>query len=349
MTPTLCIVGAGPAGLAAAHALRGSDVRVVVVEKSRGLGGRAATRWRDVPNGRGGKDRWRYDHGAQVLTLEGPGGDTLREVLGDALVHVGPVWPFDSEGTTHPDEARDDARWTVADGISRVGRAFADATPGLDVRTQTAATAVRRDGSGWVVETSGAPVRAEAVLVTAPAPQAAALVPAGPLAEALAAVTYRSQWSVVLGWREAVARPRPYALVHAGGGTHPVAWLAVESDKPGRTPAGATLLVAQMSPDWTAVHHDDAQDTVADAALLHVAPLVGAVLPTPSLTDAQRWRYSLPDGAIDADARAAAETDGLFVAGDGSVGQGRVHRAVADGQASAARIAAFVRAREGRR
>ncbi len=356
MSRTLCIVGAGPAGLAAAHGLRDVDVCVVVVEKSRGLGGRAATRWRDVPDGRGATERWRYDHGAQVLTLAGPGGDALRDVLGDALVRVGPVWPFGDDGTAHPDDARDENRWTVHDGINAVGRAFASATPGIDLRTQTTATAIKRDGDGWIVETDGETIRADAVLVTAPSLQAATLVPPGPLADALAAVPYRSQWSVVLGWRETVARPESYALVHTGDSAFPVAWLAVESDKPGRAPAGATLLVAQMSAAWTTEHYDDAKGAVAEAALPHVERLVGAALASPTLRfppplfrDVQRWRYSLPDAALDAGIRAETEADGLFVAGDGCVGQGRVHRAVADGQAVAARIAAFVSERDGGR
>ena len=350
MTSTLCIVGAGPAGLAAAHALRDTDVCVTVVEKSRGLGGRAATRWRDVPNGTGGVDRWRYDHGAQVLTLDSTGGQILRRVLGDALVRVGRVWPFDSSGTVLSNAARDEPRWAVGGGMTALGHALADATPGLELRQSTRATRVRRDGVRWVVETDSEAIAADAVLVTAPAPQASALVSDTPaLAAALAAVPYRSQWSVVLGWPNTVARPEPYALVHTGNGEHAIAWLAVESDKPGRAPAGTTLFVAQMSAPWTDAHYDDAKETVAEAALWHVERLVGVRLPTPRFTDAQRWRYSLPDAALDADVRHAAEADGLFVAGDGCVGQGRVHRAVADGADAAARLAAFLSSPASRR
>ena len=53
------VVGGGIAGLTAARALRASDQSVLVLEKSRGFGGRAATRrWEEMP----------FDHGAQFFT-----------------------------------------------------------------------------------------------------------------------------------------------------------------------------------------------------------------------------------------------------------------------------------------
>ena len=346
MPRTLCIVGAGPAGLAAAHALRATDVRVVVVEKSRGRGGRAATRWRDVPSARGGTERWRYDHGAQVLTLDARAAALARDTLdATGLVQIdGPVWPFDSDGTLHPDRARDEARWTYADGLSALGHRLVDATPGLDLRLSTRVNAVVRDGAAWRVETDAGPVVADAVLVTAPAPQASTLVQdaAPSLAAALAAVPYRSQFSVVWAFDQPVPRRDAYALVHTGDGAHPVAWLAVESDKPGRAPSGGTILIAQMSDAWTAAHYEADRDAVVAAAVPHVEGLVGGALPAPLFTDTQRWRYSLPDAALDAHARAAAEADGLFVAGDGIIGRGRIHLALHDGADAAERAAGWL-------
>ncbi|MEY4299451.1 MAG: hypothetical protein RIR25_687, partial [Verrucomicrobiota bacterium] len=53
------VLGAGIAGLAAAGVLRGAGREVLMLEKSRGLGGRAATRrWDNLP----------VDHGAQFFT-----------------------------------------------------------------------------------------------------------------------------------------------------------------------------------------------------------------------------------------------------------------------------------------
>ncbi|HEX8385691.1 MAG TPA: FAD-dependent oxidoreductase [Rubricoccaceae bacterium] len=363
----VCVVGAGVAGLAAAHALGAVGVAAVVVDKSRGVGGRAATRWRDVPDATGAAVRWRVDHGAQVFTPE-PGSRAarlVRDVLppGDLVELPGAVWPFDDDGALRPDRERADGppRLAFRAGFSALGRALAAATPGLHLRPNTAATRLVHERGGWTVEATGpdGPVHLgpfRAVVLTPPGPQAGALVGAStfeaavrdPLADALGAATYRSQFSVVLAFAEPVALPGGvYALVNApepGGAErspHPVAWLAVESDKPGRAPDGMTLLVAQMSGPWTFAHYDEPPEAVVAHAVSCIEGLVGA-LPPWLWTDTQRWRYSLPDGRVDAAALGPAEALGLFVAGDAVAGQGRVHLAIESGLDAAARVAALL-------
>ena len=116
-----------------------------------------------------------------------------------------------------------------------------------------------------------------------------------------------------------------------------MAWLAVESDKPGRAPDGATILMAQMSERWTRAHYDDAKADVVAAAAESVASLWGP-LPDPLWTDTQRWRYSLPNAAADAAALAEAADHGLLFAGDYTAGKGRVHLALEEGLAAADRL-----------
>ncbi len=350
---SVAIVGAGAAGLAAAYAL---DIPVTVFEKSRGAGGRAATRWRDVAGPNGMLDRWRYDHGAQYVSPEpgSPSARLIREVMGEAVVEVGgAVWPFDDDGTLRPDRAREPGlRWTFRDGVAEIGRQLRDATPGLDLRHQRVVR-LAAGADGWTVETDGGERHGPfgSVLLTPPAPQTARVLrdsdlgpaAAAALADALGGAGYRSQFTVVWGFRDAVERPADvYALVNAtehggDGGGHDVAWLAVESDKPGRAPQGDTILLAQMSEAWTEAHYDDAQADVVAAATGAVRSLWGP-LPAPLWTDAQRWRYSLPNAAAEPAALADASEHGLFFAGDYTAGKGRVHLALEEGLAAADRI-----------
>ena len=355
----LAIVGAGPAGLAAAHALPGHSV--TVFEKSRGVSGRAATRWRDAPGPAGEPFRWRYDHGAQYLSpdADSPSARLVRDRLpSDGLVDIeGGVWPFDDAGALHPEQARSDPgpRWTYRDGIADLGRRLRDATPGLDLRQQARVARLQRDDGAWTVETDDGARHTgfDAVLLTPPAPQTADLLRAsalglanGPaLIGALGAARYRSQFTVVWAFDHQIERPADvYALVNRpgdgdghGGGGHAVAWLAVESDKPNRAPAGATLLIAQMAPAWTQAHYDaDRADVVAAAA--EAVGTVWGALPAPLWTDTQRWRYALPDETADADALAAAGEHGLVFAGDFTASKGRVHLALEEGLAAAERV-----------
>jgi predicted NAD/FAD-dependent oxidoreductase len=355
----LAIVGAGPAGLAAAHALHDANVQPVVFEKSRGVSGRAATRWRDAPAPDGAPFRWRYDHGAQYLSpdADGEAARLVRDRLpSSGLVNIeGAVWPFDDDGTLRPDRAKQDPgpRWTYPDGIAYLGRRLRDATPDLDLRLRTRVARLVRQSDGWAVETEGGETHGgfDAVLLTAPAPQTAALLRDSDLgdadAEALAAAAgeayYREQFTVVWAFDKRLDRPGAfYALVNAdehggSGGGHAVAWLAFESDKPGRAPDGATLLLAQMGAAWTHDHFDDGRDAVVASAAEAVADLLGP-LPDPLWTDTQRWRYSLPDGQADTDTLEAAADHGLFFAGDWTAGKGRVHLALEEGLAVAERV-----------
>ncbi|MEM6326754.1 MAG: FAD-dependent oxidoreductase, partial [Bacteroidota bacterium] len=269
----LAIVGAGAAGLPAAHALRSAPVSVTVFEKSRGLSGRAATRWRDVTDARGESFRWRYDHGAQYISAPTNSRSyrlLTEELDADGLVEIGgTVWPFDDDGTFRPENARPDSapRLTYRDGIADLGRRLAEATPDAEIRRSTRVGSLHREGAEWILRDTeaGSLGRFDAVLLTPPAPQTADLLAASDLVpscvRSLREVPYRSQFTVVLAFTEPVERPEPYALVNPTGG-HAIAWLAVESDKPGRAPDGGTLLLAQMAPTWTQTHYDADRESV---------------------------------------------------------------------------------------
>ncbi|MFN3597319.1 MAG: NAD(P)/FAD-dependent oxidoreductase [Rubricoccaceae bacterium] len=355
---SIAIVGAGAAGLAAAHTLACAGHAVACLEKSCGLGGRAATRWHDDARGR----RWRFDHGAQYFSADpgSPEGRLIAETLGsDGLVSVArPVWPFGNDGTLHPEDARDDGRpkWTYEAGAADLGRRLADASPGLVVHRQARVHALAWEDEHWFLRLgagrpAGMPGRLgpfEALVLTPPAPQTADLLAASagfdaaPLVRALGAARYRRQFALALGFERVLERPGgsdgPYALVNAPPGgeppAHSVAWVAFESDKPGRAPSGTTLLLAQMSDAWTAAHYDAPPDALVAAARMALADVLGP-LPEHAWANTQRWRYALPDTAADADALRRHAPPGLFFAGDALAGRGRVAAALASGLAAA--------------
>src|SRR5215210_5277867 len=128
----LAIIGAGVAGLAAARALRQRrpDLAITIYEKSRGLGGRAATRRRDG---------FVFDHGAQNMRAPTPDLERLltAELPADDLLDIGrPVWTFDGAGViAEGDPAQNaDPKWTYRDGLSRLGKLLG---AGLDIRRET--------------------------------------------------------------------------------------------------------------------------------------------------------------------------------------------------------------------
>ncbi|WP_435359371.1 NAD(P)/FAD-dependent oxidoreductase [Haloarchaeobius sp. DFWS5] len=341
MTRTVAVVGAGAAGVGVADALRAEDdTTVTLFDKARGISGRAATRR---------KHGCRYDHGANYLK---PGDDAwlsslLDDLDSDGLVDIEePVWTHDADGTIAEGRDDDSPKWTYTEGITQFAKrivARSDAT----VETETRIEEVSRTADGWhLTDTDGDEYGPfDALVLTPPAPQTADLLAATDwdddrrerLHRAVDAVPYRTVRTLVLHYPFEVDRPW-YALVNPDR-EHPVGWLSREACKPGHVPDGQSLLVAQMSPDWSVDHYDDeTEDAAAEAADL-VATLLGDDrLREPDWVDSQGWRYALPDEAVDIEAARCAEDAGLFVAGDWVVGEGRVHLAFENGRSVGSRL-----------
>jgi hypothetical protein len=341
----IAIIGAGVAGLAAARALRlrqpGSAI--TIYEKSRGLGGRAATRRRGV---------YAFDHGAQIF--KAPGDAMLRlvreELPAGDLFDVGrPVWLFDAAGAIAEGDAELNAepQWNYRDGINRLGKLLAD---GADVRREVRIGALRRASGAWrLVDEQGQEVgSADRVLLTAPAPQSAAIVAASDipaalrdtLGAALDQARYRRCISFALAYEQPLDRPF-YALLNADR-RHPIAWLGLEHTKGIlRCPARQSLLIAQLAPEYSLAQWETPAEELAPAIAEMVSALLGEDLRRPALFDRQGWRYALPDSAADADALAAGAEAGLFFAGDFLTRQGRVHLAIESGRQAAEKIADY--------
>ncbi len=280
------IIGAGLAGLVAGRTLTAAGHEVVVVEKSRGVGGRLATRRvADTV----------VDHGAPVLSAS-PGG-ALAGLLG---------------------QFADLDRVDLAEGVAF--RSGATAFPkrlaeGLAIVRGARVAALRRSAAGFELadEQGNTHGLVDRVIVTAPAPQAADLLAASGVDDArvgaLRAVTYEPAIMILAGYR-----------VAAPDGLHPFpvgdsfALVANESAK-GRTPVdGVVPIVARLNPTMSA----DLLDAADTEILARMLPALTAALGAPAdpeWVQVKRWRYAIPVGA--AEQRVAnAASDGIVLAGD---------------------------------
>lgn len=338
----LAIIGAGVAGLAAARALRDHPtLSVTIYEQARGPGGRVATRRR------GG---FAFDHGAQYAKAPTAALERLlaAELPAADLRDIGrPVWVFDGGGAiAEGDPAQNaDPKWTYRAGLDELAQLMA---AGLDVRYGVRVERLARVGARGYALLDGAGARmgqADAVLITAPAPQAAALLAAGApepaaddrLAE-LGRAVYRPCISLALAYDREITRPF-YALVNTDR-AHPIAWLACEHAKgPERCPPGHALLIAQMAPRFSRDEWDRPDADLARTVAEQASALLGDDLRRPLWGDVWRWPHALPDGGCDFDALNRAG-DGIFFAGDYTAGQGRLHLAIESGWRAAALITA---------
>lgn len=154
------IIGAGISGLLSATELKKAGRSVRILDKGRGLGGRMATR-------RMGNAR--LDHGAQFFTVRDP----VFQRYVDEWLSAGVLreWfrhaPYDSSADEHP-------RYCGDSGMTDVPKYLAKQ---LEVHRSETVVSVRREAVLWeVVSASGHIYRAQHLIVTAPLPQALALL-----------------------------------------------------------------------------------------------------------------------------------------------------------------------------
>lgn len=315
--PSIAVVGAGLAGLAAAELLATRGAEITVFEKSLGSGGRLATR-----RSREGPE---FDHGAQLLR---PKTDEFASYLDRACAaDAAAVW------TPAPD-----GRPTRV-GIPGMREVVAPLARGLPVRYGTRVTAITACPRGVEVtaEHGGEIVGVhDAVLVTAPAPQTIALLSNIAGAEGLAGVEMTPCWSLML----ALKTPSPLAgdTFEAGSGTlaTPLAWLARNTAKPAR-PASPECWVAHADAAYSeAMLEAEPSDVAADLAA-EVLPRIDRAAADVTYCRAHRWRYALTQVPLDASFFACAGAP-VWAAGDWCLGN-RADHAYRSGRAAALEIA----------
>jgi len=282
MNLNIAIIGAGMAGVSAAKALKARGGIVTLFEKSRGLGGRCATKsW----------ESHTVDHGAQYFTIRDERfRAAVQAASGDAVMKLGAPVIDEKEG-----EIPDSGRWFHRDGNSRLVR---DLARGLDVKTETtierAENLLRRAGGEF-----------DHVVSTAPFPQTARIF------EMDAAFDYVPCLTVLLNYRgKWLGRTREcYAISDHRG---PLAWSACENHKSGRVATGYTVMVAQMSESFSREHLERTPEQFAAM----VRPLVEARWKLPAETFAtalgHRWRYARVACAL----QAVQVAPGLHFTGD---------------------------------
>ncbi|MEN3943493.1 FAD-dependent oxidoreductase [Prosthecobacter sp. SYSU 5D2] len=232
----IAIIGAGLAGIASARNLSQQGNQVTVFEKSRGFGGRCATK------------RWmgcRVDHGAQYFTMRDAAfRQTVTEGCGDALRTIpAPVHHLEN-GQTSTTE-----RFYHLQGNSHLCR---DLATGLDIRFEQTVEAVLPAERGWQVQGE----LFNQVVSTAPLPQTMRIFgqPAVPdsYIPCLAMVAlYRGDHLGMTGeYYDITGRP-----------ADDLAWSACENHKEGRIIEGCTVMVAHASEAFSREHLEQPPET----------------------------------------------------------------------------------------
>jgi len=284
------VVGAGIAGLSCARELARQGVRVRLLEKSAGVGGRCATRrleGRPVDHG------LTFLHGTDTSFLE-----EIRLAAGSGLREG---WPVRVEGPGRPCQPdafrRHETRLAIGQGITVFPKHLAR---GLDVRLRTEALSLEPRGKQIVVSTETGPLSASTVVLALPAPQAAVLVESAGLSERDAESAAIRQLLAMLGsvaCLTVIARYDSTAPAPDWDVLYPDSEILqlVSHDSSKRDNPESTVLVLQGGADWSRRRFADPSDAWTAEALAEAGQRVGSWAARPETTQSHRWRFARAD------------------------------------------------------
>lgn len=312
----VAIIGAGMAGAAAARRFADAGVTVTLFEKSRGPGGRMATRRLD-----GGV----FDHGAQFFRARDPRFAASVQSWQEAGQVA--VWDADAAGADkHP-------RYV---GTPAMNAPVKTLIGDLPVHTGNPVTGLRQEGTGWRIAAEGAPETLfDAVLIAIPSNQARSLAEtASWVPAALAVERYTPCLTLMLGYPEPLDLPAFMALED-----ETIAWIADNSSKPDRPlPRGESdmhCVVIHATPEWSRAHLEaDMQDVIGQLYARHVG--ITGIMDEPVHGDAHRWRYAQVTDPL-GEPCLIDPTRRLAACGDWCLGA-RVEAAFDSGEAAAAAL-----------
>lgn len=315
--PSIAVIGAGMAGITCARTLVDAGFDVTVFEKSRGLGGRIATR-------RVGKTLT-IDHGAQFITARS---DAFKGFMQRACkAGTVDVW--------HPkmddaDQGADD-EWFV--GRPRMNSFLKPLVQGLNIRSKATVSSITRDEQGWLIECAkGAPDTFDRVICTTPVDQARTLLATEQnIIDTIKNVVVAPCWTLLMA---SEMRLRVDAEVLRNP-TADIAWMARNNTKPGRGAAGSVWVV-HASIDWSRQNLEMDKYDAIDSLLGLVAEVAGSRKHVTTYESAHRWRYAQTETPL---GQPFVTTDDgtLFVGGDWCLGA-RVEYAYESGSAMAAAL-----------
>jgi renalase len=291
----IAVIGAGMAGLICAQQLHQSGYRVVVVEKSRGLGGRVATRRLQETCA---------DHGVRYLEPQGKWSRQLIDVLLDRHLlkpWIDTIHQRDRQGQIHPIDQH--PRYVAPDGMTAIAKFLAT---GLEIWRGQRVVAIDPSQQLWqlTLETAKETADADPVVLTAraivlaiPAPQALALLepltelPSDLLAN-LRSVEFDPCLTAIAVYpehRQPAVGDLPWRVMTFADPKN-LDWVGLDSSK--RSQPTQPIFVLQSSAAFAQTHLEAADLQAVGVQLLAEAAQVIPWLDQPESLQVHRWRYA---------------------------------------------------------
>ncbi|MEL6856319.1 MAG: FAD-dependent oxidoreductase [Cyanobacteria bacterium J06607_13] len=302
----VAIIGAGLAGLTCARSLRSAGAQVCIVDKSKGLGGRLATRRVSAAPGR----HYRVDHGARYWQPQSAAIAPLTQALLSADILA--PWKV----SAYELQARDaspvavqpapPSLYCAPNGMSAIAKYLArDFTPEDTLLTDHRVTHLNPVDGGWKISCAdNKVVMAKRCALAVPAAQAAGLLATCPTGaveaaalSALRAVKYDPCLTVMSGYRNqpdmGQLDPGGWMITDTVGTS--TDWIGLDSSKRRRLAkdVDSTVIVIHSKPAFARQYLDVGDLQLAASVLLRAnARKYCDWIAQPQWFQIHRWRYA---------------------------------------------------------
>ncbi|MEQ9347338.1 MAG: FAD-dependent oxidoreductase [Thalassospira sp.] len=286
----IAVIGAGMAGLKAASTLHKVGMDITVFEKSRGLGGRLASRRTEFGH---------FNHGAQYITARHPGFNTFLQQATDH--NAAQEWQPNLHRGTPPDATPSDAPTHAGNlaldpwyqGVPQMNKLIRPLVEPFEIQKQHRITSIEPLTPQTFMlhdDLDGEFGPFDGVIVTAPAPQTAELLrPLSSRFDPIGDVVIAPCWSVMAAFK----KPLPTAFDAMLYPSPEISWAARSTQNNDifhrRTPDHWVL---HASPNWSRDHLEDDKDRVIEKLLSALRTASGIKLPDLQTVQAHRWRYA---------------------------------------------------------
>jgi len=324
----IAIIGSGLSGLTIAHALK--DVAAVTIfEKSRGFGGRMATRRADP---------FSFDHGAQFFSAKT---DTFKSFL-RPLIDTGIVKIWHARfaeigpGEVFSSRAWDDENphYVGTPVMNSIGKHLSQ---GLNINLETRVEAVQRKDQWQLIDDNNKDLGAfDWIVSTVPSQQAHDILPPSvSFCSDIANIKMQACFSLMLGFDQPL--PLDFDVAHVSGAD--ISWVSVNSSKPDR-PDHYCLLIHSTNA-WANKHLFSDRNEVLQHLCEQTSKILGHDVSGAVHKDLHGWHFANiekqdgPTHYIDPDAQIAA-------CGDWCI-QGRIESAFLSGHELASQLLEEIR------
>ncbi|MEA5598128.1 NAD(P)/FAD-dependent oxidoreductase [Rivularia sp. UHCC 0363] len=323
----IAIVGAGMAGLVCAQQLTQAGYSVRVIDKSRGVGGRVATRRLSDT---------KADHGACYLK---PKGELLQHLVkllvqkGDLEVWTDTLHELEPNSSSIIPNSPSSLPYTAPEGMNVIAKFLAQ---GLEIHREQRVNSITLNSQNhWhLISDTNEEFTASSVVIAIPAPQAVMLLE--PLAQLLdnsfwkklRSVEFYPALTVMAGYADSLPQPEWKAITFKD---NPVlGWIGLDSSK---RKIARSHFVVHSSADFAERYFESELPQVGQQMLQTAASTLNLLwLNNPQWMQVHRWKYAFPKTPLEQSCLAAETPVPLVCCGDwcgGNLVESAMHSGIA--------------------